>query len=367
MWSIRVYAIRLTVITTLAMSALLLPGSLVASPRNYGPLGTGRNWSVDPVRIRWQQWTDASSNGLRLTPAELGATIVSAVDAWATVSTARLKVSFRGQIKHKFTSYGKFLEISEAAPLDSITILFDDTVDGHLTRELLANRGGELFDDTLPQDRPRGFTWEESNVPIGLQGRSSHEVKTRHEFLCLLTHELGHALGLEESFVEYGSSEQVRPMMCPLVPQRHTLRFDDRAWISELYQHDQTFASTYGHITGRVVDQHGAAVANVNVIATRLSQGEPSEHRYSCITQVGNRNNSDNVDEGRFRIPVPRGLYLLTIEPLPIGIPLAIDYGEKPYRPLFEGAVLVNEIVTVRRNAQRVLRQDIAVTIRVLP
>lgn len=117
-------------------------------------------------------------------------------------------------------------------------------------------------------------------------------------FYLTVTHELGHALGLQHTFTAATMSTEVTRS----TSQARALDDDDIAGISALYP-AAGFAEKTGTITGRVVYEDGSPVHLASVVAIRSSGAA-----VSALTDL----------EGRYRIEgVPPGTYQIYMHPLP--------------------------------------------------
>lgn len=128
--------------------------------------------------------------------------------------------------------------------------------------------------------------------------------------LNAITHELGHMVGLDhsqlnidntENGTECRSSLAIYPMMYPFYcNQGTTLHQDDISAISALYAID-TVSSSFGQITGKLVNETDGAVLGANVWVENIVTG----HVYSVV--------SDYLKQktGFFSVLLPAGTYTL--------------------------------------------------------
>src|SRR5262249_55529651 len=165
----------------------------------------------------------------------------------------------------------------------------------------------------------------------------------------VITHELGHALGLAHSLNNQRSARDGRGatmgavyMFDAVEKLRHrTLDTDDIAWAWFLYRSgraatgpsalrkgDVSFASRYGVITGEVrhgrrdlpipgalvsvVDQNTHELVVSGFSGTILLSGDPATGAVQYLPPEA------GIVDGRFTIPVPAGTYTASVQPPPL-------------------------------------------------
>lgn len=135
------------------------------------------------------------------------------------------------------------------------------------------------------------------------------------DFTLLITHEIGHFLGLDHSQINIDNQETIfgLPQICTTSTQEHypvmypficretaTLHADDISAITSLYPAPDIF-NTMGIIQGRFVDETGSAILGANIWSKNTTTGEV----YSIV--------SDYLTQGTgfYKLLLPAGNYTL--------------------------------------------------------
>ncbi|MDA0748771.1 MAG: beta-propeller fold lactonase family protein, partial [bacterium] len=125
----------------------------------------------------------------------------------------------------------------------------------------------------------------------------------------VLTHELGHFLGLDHSGLQ--GSPSVRPTMYPFYfGSERSLETDDKAGLAALYP---SVATLTGTMEGRVTDQRGLGVLGAHVVAYRAGTDTFAVAVLSGTAGVRKGEGGD----GEYKMEgLPPGEYQVAIEPL---------------------------------------------------
>jgi predicted Zn-dependent protease len=124
---------------------------------------------------------------------------------------------------------------------------------------------------------------------------------------AVLTHEMGHTLGLDHSAIQVGAME--RPTMYPyLAGFESSLTLDDEVGLASLYPSSQF--ETLPHICGHVFDTYTKGVYGAHIVLLRSSDWLPVLATFSGLSTLIGGDYSLNG--------LPSGSYVLFIEPLPL-------------------------------------------------
>jgi hypothetical protein len=262
--------------------------------------------------------------------AVIEATIKTAFQSWTNVSTASIKFEFAGLLDDDVTTLADYMAATNNETGGNVVILDNNG-------DIVAEEFGEGN-----RQRILGFA-----SPVVSGGRitafyslmNGHLAVAANTFLSTLTHEFGHAVGLDHTqihseFVGDGnaSNDKYVPTMYPTSSDDDTLlvppKPDDRAWVSKLYP-SQTSSTSYGTIRGRLVRPNTSEpVLGANIIAIKQGTTEVSRiNQFSCVSDWLAQSN------GEFVIPVPPGDYKLHLEPIRAGFTAGSGVGPHAQTP----------------------------------
>lgn len=244
--------------------------------------------------------------------ATIQAAVKQAFKFWSNISTASIKFEFVGLLDHDVKTLADY-NIATNRQTGGNVVILDSTGD------IIAAIYGERN-----RFRILGFA-----SPVVSRGRvigffslmNGRLAASAEAFLGKLTHEFGHAVGLDHSQIHaefandgIASNGKYMPTMFPSATAGDTLAVppkpDDCAWISKLYP-SMTFNASYGTIKGRIVRGDNTPVLGANVIAVLQGDARASRrYQYSCVSDWLKQRN------GEFVIPVKPGKYRLHLEPI---------------------------------------------------
>jgi predicted Zn-dependent protease len=228
----------------------------ITARRLIGDAIVQNRWASFPVA-----WRLHPTQGARITGSRTQAVVAEAsFDAWEGVSTAVVDFT-RGADTDVSTSYGN----------DGINM-----VKTNLTSQQYANAGGtgalaitvtttaaltgQILDADIIFDPDANFSTS-TTTPAGV-----------HDFEAVLTHEVGHLLGLDHSAI---LSATMFPRLSEGSAAARVLSADDIAGISSIYPNSTYLAR--GSISGTVRLTSNASVYGAVVVAVN-SSGQPAAH-----------------------------------------------------------------------------------------
>lgn len=265
-------------------------------------------------------------------PATTIRSIVSrAFSAWTSVSTASLNIASTSSSN----SLIRFVTATDGSIPQGIGVIA-------LTRLEIGPAGGIISAEILFNSREIDFSFSAGSPPAG-----------RIDFQDVLTHEIGHFLGLDHA--PYLGPRADRPTMTPFYLTdfpiaRRTLEQDDISGLTALYKDVHSASSTTGTVSGLITDE-GQGVFGAHVVVTDAGSGTfvasglagqytgprgsgeyvieglpPGDYRIRVEPLSGSISGSDFA--GIFRTGIDRGFASTTFPPGPTaGIPISIRAG----------------------------------------
>jgi hypothetical protein len=276
-----------------------------------GPLRTASGKSV--VWHTSQIPYMVSRGGLAAIPeARVQAIVDQAIQIWSGVSTAKISFKFAGQLNDLSSPV---LYVKYAAP-DQPNVIFLDT-NGSVISEL----AGVSAEATIAGWASPVMNSNGTEIVHFYSLMNGFLLNNEDKFLNTITHELGHAIGLDHAQInsEFAHNRTLGnmgyiPVMYPTISSPYdtslALKPDDMSWLSKLYP-ATSFRGAYGMVSGRLVRNDGTPVAGANVILTNTADSTTIRLlRYSCVSDWLKNN------DGGFEIAVPPGKYRINIEPI---------------------------------------------------
>lgn len=295
----------------LALSLFLLLPTLLTG---NGPLSsngtTSTTYAANRFPLTYQ--TDLGPLG---TFSNQEATVIAdfAFGEWTSVTSATVSFTSSGSLDRDVVSSTDPLISGGGQFSDGIfPVVYDNN--GSITEDLIGTGASGSVYGFATSFSPDGLTYAEGQVVINgaLTGRPNAATIYRE----VVTHEIGHMLGVDHSQVSLGRNYSL--MYPTVLTDLNNVGFDpdDVAAISNLYP-AAGFPATVGSISGRVLDIDGDPMSGVNILAVNAANGEV----YSTVSDYlsGNdpryRNNPPRTGAYRFD-GLPAGNYYLRIEPI---------------------------------------------------
>lgn len=272
-----------------------------------------REWRK-PVSIRWRYATDSAPSGAR----EI---IEASLNTWKNTTSTDLTIEYAGTIATcdpEDDGYSDFCfnyDFSNLGLADSGILAL--TLRNGVVDDVIRNGDDRYLEDSDVLVNPEYAPWVTDEGLV-----TSAEVMDLQE---ILTHEIGHLLGLAHSF-------SIDAIMYPAKPTADTpddlvalvrypkrsLSQDDKGWIGSLYP-DSSFQSSTAKISGRVFYNNrayvGALVTAVKADASDVSLNAPASYPQDLILKGMSNVSAFSEQDGRFEIKgLQPGPYVLFVQ-----------------------------------------------------
>ena len=311
---------------TLICFSLLFAGVLLSG---LGPLvGSGTNGATYATnRFPLSYQTDQGALGA-FNNAQATAIADFAFNEWENLSTATLSFTNAGQIDHDVTSSSDPLISGISQFSDGIfPVIFDHN--GSITDDRIGVGASNQVYGFASSFSPDGVTYLEGSVIIN--GRLTSRPNIEPVYREVITHELGHMLGIAHSQISLGANFSLMYPTTLTDIDNIGLDPDDAASMSLLYPAPGYLASV-GSISGTITNSNGSPLSGVNVIAVNTTTGAG----YSTVSDYFS--GDDPLFQSK---PGRTGTY--TLRGLPPG-----DYYVRvePINPFFQGGSRVASYLT---------------------
>lgn len=315
----------------MAILTVLLAAPWVGNAHAGGPLivnGAGQPlvWTVNPVPYN----PDQGKLG-KLTNAEAVAHLATGAGAWGAVTTANIALTAAAPLPVDVTVSNENTYLFTCG--DGLSpIVFD--VDGSITDDLLgAGANAHIIGFAapacgtyVPPVITEGYSVLNGRFLDGVDVPGNPEL-TADEFDAVLTHELGHYLGMGhsqinelEAFDGNPANDDTIATMFPILinaTEMRTPNLDDEVSLSSLYP-VPTFATDFATITGSILLPGGAPFQGAHVIARNLADPRHVAVGYvsgSAFFPGNDGGPPDPALKGQYRLAgLPPGSYTVEIE-----------------------------------------------------
>ena len=225
---------------------------------------------------------------------QLQTVVQACVDTWNAVPNASVHLELIG--------YSDALPSAISNKVDHLNVIYFDR-----TGQIFPRRSG-ILGETYVTYTDDGRLEDADIIINDFEHDLSASNPDGTSFLqSVLTHEMGHSLGLDHSAIQVGAME--RPTMYPyLTGWESSLTLDDEVGLASLYPSSQFEALP--HICGHVFDTYGKGVYGAHIVLLRSSDWLPVLATFSGLSTLIGGDYSLNG--------LPSGSYILFIEPLPL-------------------------------------------------
>ncbi|MGI0117182.1 matrixin family metalloprotease [Zooshikella sp. RANM57] len=277
----------------------------------------------DAVPAKWDKrmlpisyvLSDVGYLNSEITNEQIGQEINNALNKWEEINTSYLKFKYLGEVSkfsHKAESIiGTGVDGYNLITFSDPDIEFDEETLAYCmttitSSELTVTDINNDLNGDGKQDIPNGIYPRGTiiDADIVFDGKKIFKLTKNddgNDLQSVLLHEIGHCFGLSHSSIK-------NSIMFPFVNNDfeigRTLHSDDIAYISKKYPLQENYSNNYGLIKGKVID--GAT-----------SKAIVGAHVYAADPLTKNKIvGSYSLKDGIFEIPVPKGNYIIGIEPL---------------------------------------------------
>ncbi len=232
---------------------------------------------------------------------------------WEGIASTTLEFSNSGNLDHDVTSATDPLIASVESFTDGVfPVIFDH--DGSITDARIGAGASQQVYGFATSFTADGTEYLEGMVIIN--GRLTTRPDVEPVYREVITHEIGHMLGVDHSQVGMGANFSL--MYPSVLTNINNLGFDpdDVASISLLYP-APGYLTSVGSISGTVTDADGEPLSDVNVVAVRVSDGSTFVTVTDYFSGPSNRYRNKPAATGAFRLSgLPPGEYYVKIEPV---------------------------------------------------
>lgn len=236
-----------------------------------------------------------------------------AFSTWQDLSTALLSFRYLGQLERDVSSSTDPYISGPTQFSDGIFPVVFDT-DGSITDARIGVGASQQIFGFATSFTQNGVDFQEGFVLIN--GRLSDREGALQIYREVVTHEIGHMLGISHSQIGLHADYSLMYPSTLTFDDVLSLKPDDAAAMSVLYP-AAGYLNSVGTIAGTITDQEGNILSGVNVVAVNAANGDV----YSTVSDYYSGDNGRFVNSfspaGSYRIEgLPPGEYYVRIEPI---------------------------------------------------